>query len=299
MTLETTLASETTPASETVPTSRRAVLLVGVVALVTLAVGALVAIGGPTDSGVTLPEAAPFSLAAAAESTVSARTVEFDLTVTTDTYGSLSVSGAVDNETEVASISTNLANLVGLGEESPFGDAGVIDVLVDGDAGVMYLGAEALGGLLPSDAPWLSVDLTALAEHEGASLEDLQNEWFVDPTDSARLLLDADNVVEIGPETIDGVDTVHYQVTVDVADALAASPQAGSALGDAMIDVPDTVVYDVWVTADNQLRRAGFELAVAGETVSVVLDMTTTDEPLVAELPSESDVFDITGFLTW
>ena len=134
-------------------------------------------------------------------------------------------------------------------------DAGDIEVLLDGDAGVMYLGADALGGLLPSDVPWLSIDLTALAENEGIPLEDMQNEWFVDPADSARLLLDADNVVEIGPETIDGVDTVRYQVTVDVADALAASPQAGSALGDAMIDVPDTVVYDVWVTADNQLRR--------------------------------------------
>ncbi len=257
------------------------------------------AIGDSAESGVTLPAAAPFSLAAAAEGTVSARTVEFDLSVTTGSYGSVNVSGAVDNETKVASISTNLSNLVGLGDASPFGDAGDIEVLLDGDAGVMYLGADALGGLLPSDAPWLSVDLATLAANEGVPLEDMEHEWFVDPTDSARLLLDADNVVEIGPETIDGVDTVHYQVTVDVADALAASPQAGDALGDAMLDVPDTVVYDVWVTADNQLRRAGFELAVADETVTVVLDMTASDQPLVAELPSESEVFDITGFLTW
>jgi hypothetical protein len=284
-------------AAESVPTRRPAVLIAGVIALVTLAVGALVAIGD--SAGMSLPAAAPFSLTAAAEGTISARTVEFDLAVTTGTYGSVSVSGAVDNETKVASISTNLADLAGLGELSAVGDAGDIDVLLDGAAGVMYLDAGALGGLLPSETPWLSVDLTALAAHEGMPLEDMQDEWFVDPTDSARLLLDADNVVEIGPETIDGVDTVHSQVTVDVADALAASPQAGSALGDAMIDVPDTVVYDVWVTADNQLRRAGFELTVAGETVTVVLDMTTSDEPLVAELPSASDVFDITGFLTW
>jgi hypothetical protein len=282
------------------PTRRPAVLIAGVIALVTLGVGALVAIA---DSGrsttVTLPAAAPFSLAAAAEGTLNARTVEFELSVTTGSYGSLSVSGAVDNETKVASISTSLANLVGLGDASPFGDSGDIEVLLDGNAGVMYLSADALGGLLPSDAPWLSVDLNALAENEGVPLEDKQDQWFVDPTDAARVLLDADNVVEVGRETIDGVDTVHSQVAVDVADALAASPQVGNALGDAMIDVPDTVVYDVWVTADNQLRRAGFELTVADQTVAVVLDMTTSDEPRVAELPSESDVFDITGFLTW
>ncbi len=87
-------------------------------------------------------------------------------------------------------------------------------------------------------------------------------------------------MVEVGNETIDGVDTVHYEVTVDVADAIAASPQAGSKLGEVGVDLPDTVTYDVWVTSDNQLRRASFDVTVADQTVAMVLDMRPSDQPL-------------------
>jgi hypothetical protein len=84
-------------------------------------------------------------------------------------------------------------------------------------------------------------------------------------------------------------------VTVDVAAAIAASPQAGSKL--AGVDLPDTVTYDVWVTSDNQLRRASFDVTVADQTVAMVLDMRPSDQPLDMQVPTDS--FDITGLLDW
>ena len=63
------------------------------------------------------------------------------------------------------------------------------------------------------------------------------------------------------------------------------------------IDLPDTVVYDVWVTADNQLRRVSFDTDIAGQSIAMQLDMTTSDEPSGIELPAESEVFDLTGLL--
>lgn len=129
------------------------------------------------------------------------------------------------------------------------------------------------------------------------SLEEMQGGLFVDPTESARLLLDSDNVVEIGNVPIDGVDTVHYEVTVDVAAAIAASPQVGSKLGEAGVDLPETVTYDVWVTSDNELRRASFDVTVAGQTIAMVLDMRLSDQPLDIQVPTDS--FDITGLLAW
>jgi hypothetical protein len=53
----------------------------------------------------------------------------------------------------------------------------------------------------------------------------------------------------------------------------------------------------VWVTADNQLRRVSFDLDVAGQSIAMQLDMTTSNEPLDIELPADSDVFDLTGLL--
>lgn len=279
------------------PRRRRGVaLVVAVVALLGLGVGALVALtAGGRGDGVALPEAEPFDLAAAAQTTISARTVEFDLTVTAGEFGAVAIAGAVDNETELARVTTDLSSLMGLGQPMP-GD-GSMELLVDGADDVVYLSAEALSGLLPSESPWISLDLARLAEITGTPLEEMQGQVLVDPAESARMLLEAENVTEVGTETIDGVETKRYQVTVDIAAALAASPQLGGQLDAAGAEVPDTVVYDVWVTADNELRRAAVDLDVAGQSVSMVLDMTTTDEPLDVEIPAES--FDITSWLDW
>ena len=310
--MSTTFAPPSGPASsaspeplqigEAVADERRgyAALVIVVVAVVMLAVGAFVAIGSPGDEGATLPE--PFSLAAAAQNTIDARSVEFDFTVSAGDLGDVTVAGAVDNETKLVSVSADLSALLSLDTAMPIGD-GAVELLFDPATDVVYLSADALGGLLPGDSAWVSADLGVLAEKTGTPIDEMQNELFVDPAEWARVLLDSDNVVEVGNETIDGVDTVHYEVTVDVAAALASSPQVESKLGDIDIDievgvdVPDTVTYDVWVTSDNQLRRASFDVTIADQAVAMVLDTRPSDQPLDAQVPTDS--FDITGLLGW
>ena len=310
--MSTTFAPPSGPASsaspeppqigEAVAGERRgsAALVIAVVAVVMLAVGAFVAIGSPRDQGATLPAVEPFSLAAAAQNTIDARSVEFDLTVSAGDLGDVTVGGAVDNQTKVVSVSADLSALLSLDAAMPIGD-GAIELLFDPSTDVVYITADALGGLLPGDSAWVSADLGVLAEKSGTTIDEMQNELFVDPAEWARVLLDSDDVVEVGNETIDGVDTVHYEVTVDVAAALASSPQVESKLGDIDIevgvDVPDTVTYDVWVTSDNQLRRASFDVTIADQAVAMVLDTRPSDRPLDAQVPTDS--FDITGLLGW
>jgi hypothetical protein len=272
-------------------------LAAAVVAVVALGIGAFVALSGSRSGGEV---AGPYSLLAAAESTIVARTVEFDLTVSASELAAVSVSGAVDNETELVSVTTDLSSLLALGDTPmPLGD-GEMTLLLDGANGVVYLDASTLGGFLPDGAAWVSIDLVMLAEQAGQSLDELQGELVFDPSGIAESLLDPENAVEIGIETIDGVEVKHFQVTVDIAAAIAALPQAD--LGEALegvdvpdIDVPDTLVYDVWVTADNDLRRVSFDTELAGQTIAMQLDMTTSDQPLDIEVPT--DAFDLSGLL--
>ena len=284
------------------PSGRRrpALLVTAVVALVALGVGAFVALGDSSgDAGVTLPAAEAFDLAAAAQGTVDARTVEYDFTVSAGGLGTVTVSGALDNETKLATVAADMSTLLGLDGSLPID--GEIELLVDGANGVVYLGADALGGLLPAGSAWISIDLAVLAERSGVSLDDLRSEFVVDPAASAQALLDADNAVELGTEEIDGVTVRHYEVTVDLAAAIAAAPQAAeqfdAELGELDAVLPETVTYDVWVTEDNQLRRAAFDVTVADQTVSMVLDMTTSSEPLDLQVPA--DAFDVTSWLDW
>jgi hypothetical protein len=278
------------------PTPRRTgLLVVAVVALLALGAGAFVAIGNAGGDDLDLPTADAFSLAAAAEATLAARTVEFDLTVDASGLGAVTVSGAVDNEAGVMTVSSDLSGVLGIDDALAL-DGGSVELLLDSETATMYIGASGFGELLGTDTPWISADLGVLAERAGVPLDELQAETFIDPTEAARLLLDADDVTEVGIETIDGVETKHFQVTVDLAAALASMPpQLGAEVPE--FELPETVVYDVWVTADNELRRAAFAVDVAGQSASMVLDMTTSDEALDVAIPT--DAFDITALLDW
>ncbi|HSP29082.1 MAG TPA: hypothetical protein VLN74_11085 [Ilumatobacteraceae bacterium] len=271
-------------------------LAAAVVAVLALGVAAVALATGRSGDGVDVTE--PYSLTAAAQSAITARTVEFDLTVSASDLADVTVTGAVDNESQLMSVTTDLSSLLALGDMPlPF-DGGDITVLVDGSTDVVYLDAAALGGLLGAEAAWVSIDLGVLAEQSGQSLPGgVPGGLALDPTDIARSLLDTDSATEIGVETIDGVEVKHYEVTVDVAAALESAPQAGIDPALADIELPDTVVYDVFVTADNQLRRVAFDTVIAGQSIAMQLDMITSNDPLGVELPAESDVFDLTGLL--
>ena len=296
--------ASTLPETELVPTAapsprgrrRPFTLVAAAAAVMALGLAALVAFAG-SRSGDGADVAEPYSLIAAAENTIAARTVEFDLAVSASDLADITVSGAVDNESQLALLTTDLSSLLALGDMPiPLG-GGEITVLVDGSTGVVYLDASSLGGFLPDSAGWVSIDLGVLAEQSGQALDDLQDEFALDPSDIARSLLATENATEIGLDTIDGVEVRHYEVSVDIAEALSAVPQAelDPAIGD--IELPDTITYDVWITADNQLRRVSFGTEIVGQTIGMQLDMTTSDEPLDVELPADGDVVDLTGLL--
>lgn len=283
------------PAAPSPRGRRRFALLAATGAVMALGLAALIAFAssGSGDGG---DVAEPYSLVAAAENTIAARTVEFDLTVSASDLADITVSGAVDNESQLVSVTTDLSSLLALGDTPiPLG-GGDMTVLIDGTTGVVYLDASALGGFLPEGAGWVSIDLGALAEQSGQPLDDL-DEFALDPSDIARSLLDSEDATEVGIDTIDGVEVRHYEVSVDIAAALAAVPQAelDPAIGE--LELPDTITYDVWITADNQLRRVSFGTEIAGQTIGMQLDMTTSDEPLGVELPADDDVVDLTDLL--
>jgi hypothetical protein len=282
--------------ASTSPNGRRRpfALAAAVVAVLALGVGAFVALTGSNDSA---DVAEPYSLIAAAESTIEARTVEFELSVSAGDLAAVTVSGAVDNQQEIVSVTTDLSSLLALGDMPlPLGDS-EMTALLDAADGVVYLDAGMLGGFLSQGASWVSIDLGVLAEQSGESLDDLQSEFALDPSDIARTLLDTDGATEVGTETIDGVETKRYEVSVDVAAALAAVPQSEIDPNLADVELPDTLVYDVWITADNQLRRVAFDTDVMGQSIAMQLDMTTSSDSLGLEIPADADVFDLTGLL--
>ncbi len=265
--------------------------LVAAVALVVLGIGAIAAIrsGAGSTSTVEVDDSSAFSLAAAAEQAAAANTVRYRMDMSMGALGQVSISGGVDNDAQVMTMTMDASALLG------GGDVEQIETIIDVGNGVMYMSTAGMG--LP--AAWVSIDLTVVAEQSGMSLDEYRAQLAADPLDIATALTAADAVVDLGDDSIDDIPVRHYRVTIDVAEAIAATPQLEQQLDLTGLDteLPSTIDYDVWVTEQSQLRRLAFTIGVAGQSLSVELNVTDIGAPLDIESPPADQVMDMTGFL--
>ncbi len=284
------------PVASPKPSRGRLFVLLAILALVALGAGAFFVLRGDGGSGEKIaqvddPTVAPaqFSLQAAAQGASSSSTARYEINMSMGGFGALTMIGGIDTEAQLMTFTMDMGAFMG-----GAGGPGEVEAILDVGNGTMYMSSAGLG--FPTDAPWISMDLGAIAETSGMTIEDFQDQFTANPLDVAALFTEADDVVDLGAETIDGVEVRHYQVSIDTAAALAANPQMQQQvdLGDLGADIPSEIVYDVWVTADNQLRRMTFAMDIFGQEMVMEMNVSAVGEPLDVQIPSPDEVMDVT-----
>ncbi|MEU7722982.1 hypothetical protein [Streptomyces tibetensis] len=156
-------------------------------------------------------------------------------------------------------------------------------------------------GQAPGGKPWIKIDLRKVVARQGAGEGSMS-----DPAQSAayaKAISDKD-VTEKGRATVNGVETTHYRVSVDVTDL----PN-----GDTLRkQVGPTLPMDVWLDDEGRMRRQQLDMTVkapettqrssadassAPEKVSVrtVMDFTDFGTEVEADEPPAGQVTDMTG----
>lgn len=92
-------------------------------------------------------------------------------------------------------------------------------------------------------------------------------------------------VEEKGQEEIDGESTDRFELHLDADRAMDAMGPAAGAQEEAA-ELPETLVYDVWLDSEDRMRR--IEYAVSG--AEVTMDMTDWGDVEPVEAPDEADV---------
>jgi hypothetical protein len=90
----------------------------------------------------------------------------------------------------------------------------------------------------------------------------------------------AGTITGVRPETLDGVATQHYSITVDVQKMLATAGTGGSATQDQALSAlgVKSMPFDIWVNSDNLPVKITTKIAMSGLTGSGAseVDMTVT-----------------------
>jgi len=111
----------------------------------------------------------------------------------------------------------------------------------------------------------------------------------------------------VGTETVDGVQTTHYHVVINLDSypkLFPASRRAAAARGVSTLESAigsHTMPMDAWIDSQHMLRRASFSFAecVQSQRLKMAMTMNLSDygQQSVPAAPSASDTYDLTPLL--
>ncbi|MFE9023810.1 hypothetical protein ACFYNL_35300 [Streptomyces sp. NPDC007808] len=153
-------------------------------------------------------------------------------------------------------------------------------------------GRKAAGG-----KPWIKIDLQQVTERQGVNPDQIG-----DPAQSAAYskAISDDDVSKVGTETIDGVETTRYKVSVDVAQ-LPGGTRLREQLG-------PTMPMEIWLDDDGRIRRQQVDMTVEAPAsaqpdtgasrqqvkVSTMMEFSDFGTEVDAEAPPGDKVADMT-----
>jgi hypothetical protein len=148
---------------------------------------------------------------------------------------------------------------------------------------------------LNADKQWVKLDLGQLAKQRGLDLSSFAN---ASPTPASALsyLQGASNVQDLGAEKVDGVDTTHYRVIVDLERAAKrSSPSVRQALERVIRTAGATTLpIGVWVDAKGYIRKVHYaQSAAGGKSVDVTMKLHDYGPPVPVKPPPADSVVDL------
>jgi len=197
-----------------------------------------------------------------------ATTAEITMSVTS-TELSMSATGHVDYSGDFPAMALSMT--------APALGDGVIDMrLVDR---VMYMSVP----MVDTNKTFYRIDLS---DPDNPLADSLGTLTSFDPKSTMEMFTKGlKSVTFIGDETVRGDQTAHYRVTTST-ESLEDS-LGGTTTG---ADLPDVVSYDVWLDADNRMRKMKAEV---GKQSTLEMEMFNWGEPVSIEAPPDSQVQDL------
>ena len=243
-----------------------------------------------SESDVSIPaeSAKAFALERVADTAKQTKAVQVAMSV--DVGGQhLPIEATIDNEKQLMAMTMDMSLMVP--------GANKAEIIFDVGAKTMYMATAVLPAGersgIPAGVDYLKMDLAELAKVSGENAALDQVFAQTNPLDVAPLFAQASDTTVVGDEEIDGEAVRHYVVKVATADVIAKNPQMKQAMEGAGQMMPEELTYDVWVTADNQLRRLTTTMDIAGQPMTMEMTAHALDQAPNIKVPDEAQTVDI------
>ena len=239
------------------------------------------------------------SVAQAAQKTEGAGTARFELTFDLG-QRPLTARGAFDYDQRRTSMSIDLesfSELFGTMAGGPK-DLGLDAIL---DEQVLYVRFPGLAGFVRPGRPWVKIDLEKLAERSGASLSQLDQLSYADPTQALAYLQGAGEFKDVGTEDVRGVRTTRYEGTIDPQEAADKLPadQRGQLQDLLENSGVGKLPAQAWIDGDGYLRKLALTVPSAGYAplasgkLTMTLELFDFGKDVAIDVPADDEVTDL------
>jgi hypothetical protein len=183
---------------------------------------------------------------------------------------------------------------------------GGMSVIVLADGFVMYEQLpEDAAKQLGTDKAWVKFDLAEAAKAQGIDYGAFSGAGAGQQREQLEQLKATSDAKEVGHETVRGVSTTHYGGTLDInriADAVAEKDRASAersmkALEEQLPEGVHTFPVDVWIDADDRVRRVAEEIQTKAGTLDYTMELYDFGAREAIAFPGKDDVEDITDKL--
>jgi len=250
------------------------------------AVALALSLAGCGGGGSTKPKVVSGDLiVAAAAKSSRGGSVEADFTIS---GGSVKGSGSGVFNTDQSRSGRLKMNVEVSGQKVP------IDSVVSGN--VLYMRSPVFAQLgLPRNKEWVKLDLGQLAKQRGIDLSSFAN---ASPTPASALayLQGTSRVERLGSDTVQGLNTTHYKVTVDLA---RAADRSNGSTRKALRRVIQTtgqksLPVDVWIDGDGYVRKVEYSQGSGnGKGAKVTMELHDYGAPVPVKPPPADSVVDL------
>jgi LppX_LprAFG lipoprotein len=168
-----------------------------------------------------------------------------------------------------------------------------VDTIITGN--VFYMRSPVFAQVLSGSKQWIKLDLVALAEQRGVDLSSLLDASPT-PANALAYLQGARDVEKVGTNTVEGVKTTHYQVTVDLERAAARAKGSERQALRRVISQSKlkTLPLEVWIDGKDYIRRVSYqEHAGQQQAAHVTMELHDFGAPVSIKPPPSESVIDL------
>lgn len=168
-----------------------------------------------------------------------------------------------------------------------------VDTIITGNT--FYMRSPVFAQVLSQDKQWIKLDLVALAQQRGVDLSSLLDASPT-PANALAYLEGARDVEKVGTNTVGGVKTTHYKVTVDLERAAAHAKGTERQSLRRVISQSKlrTLPLEVWIDGKDYIRRVSYEEhAGRQQAAHVTMELHDFGSPVSIKPPPSDSVIDL------